>query len=529
MVEKINLASYTVRMSKSAVQIPVHITPPSTTPESTPPVSFWKKLRHWFTWKKTLLISLGLVVVGAAGIGYYVLARTAQQVIHTTQPSSLFQQLQGLFGDQGPLQGETADRINILLLGIGGAGHDGGQLTDTIMVASIKPSTKQVALLSLPRDLIVKFYNDNNPNYWEYHKMNNAYAWGGIDLAKEKVTDVTGLTIHYSIVLDFSGFNQLIDDVGGVDVTVDRTFTGVYGTKDLSIPCPKPQLRKLTDGWYCAITFDEGNETMTGERALMFARIRKGDPKAHNDALDEEDFGRSQRQQKILESFKAKVLSANTLLRPDRITAMLNDVGTHLQTDLQLWEMARVGQLVLDLPRDQIISKVVDDKTSKLVESSYDKTYRSWNVTPRAGTTDYSEIQALATDIFATPQDTTATTVTAATEITEPAKVQILNGTSKNGLAAKTAETLRPLDITITGIGNAPGDKTVTTSFIYDLAEGKRATALDAVTKATGLKVASAVQLDTLLSTADSQQLLDTSVDFIIILGSDVITKPITL
>lgn len=522
-------------MSKSAIQVPVQIEPTSTNLVPPAPASFWKKLGQWFTWKKTVLLSVGLVVFGTAGTAYYLLARTTQQVIHTSQPSSLFQQLQGLFGNQGPLQGETDDRINILLLGIGGEGHDGGQLTDTIMVASVKPSTKQVALLSLPRDLIVKYYSDDNQKLYEYHKINNAYAWGGVDLATEKVTDVTGLTIQYYVVLDFSGFNQLIDDVGGVDVTIDRNFTGVYGTKDLSTPCPKPQLRHLTDGWYCAISFEQGEEHMTGERALMFARIRKPDPKAQNDPLDEEDFGRSQRQQKILESFKAKVLSANTLLRPDRITAMLNDVGTHLQTNLQLWEMARLGQLVLDIPREQIISKVVDDKTSKLVESKYDTTYRSWNVVPRAGTTDYSEIQALAADIFVTPQDptlvaqTAPTTVDASSEETTPAKVQILNGTTKNGLAAKTAETLLPLDITITGVGNAPGQKNSATTLIYDFTDGKRPTSLAALTKATGLTVASAVQLDALVSTADPNQVLDTSADFIIILGSDAMTEPITL
>ncbi len=528
-------------MQKTVKHIPVYIDSTPIPMPTTPKLEFivettrWQRIVRWFTWKKTMLLSLTLVILGIAGTAYYLLAKTTQQVIHTTQPSSLFQQLQGLFGEHNPLQGETDDRVNVVLLGIGGDGHDGGQLTDTIMVASIKPSTKQVALLSLPRDLIVKYYNDDNPKWYEYHKINNAYAWGGMDLVTEKVSDVTGLTLHYYILLDFSGFNQLIDDVGGLDVTVDRAFTGVYGTKDLSTPCPKAQLRQLSDGSYCAIQFDQGDQHMDGEHALMFARIRKSDPQANNNPLDEEDFGRSQRQQKILESFKAKVLSANTLLRPDRITTMLNDIGTHLQTNLQLSNMARVAELVLDIPRDQIISKVVDEKTTQLVESKYDTTYHSWNVVPRAGTTDYSEIQALAANIFVLPkttavadQITNATTPTSTEPIT-PAKVQILNGTPKNGLASKTAETLKPLDITITGIGNAPGEKTIETTLIYDFSDGQRPAALNTLTKATGLTVASATQLDALLGATDSEQVLDTSVHFVIILGTDTISNPITL
>ncbi|MFA5994907.1 MAG: LCP family protein [Patescibacteria group bacterium] len=493
----------------------------------------WQLIRQFFTWKKIALLLTLLLICGVTGI-YVLLNHTAKQIIQTNQPVSLWQQIGQLFGNNNtPLQGEAEDRINVLLLGIAGSGHDGSQLTDTIIVASIKPSTKQIALLSLPRDLQVKYYNDKNPKWYEYHKINSAYAFGGIDLTEEKITDVTGLPIHYYIVLDFSGFKKIIDDIGGLDVTIERTFTGMYGTKDLATPCPTAQLRHLNDGEYCAITFQAGQQHLAGEAALMFARIRKSDPRANNNPLDMDDFGRSQRQQQVLESFRAHVLSANTLLRPDRVAAILNDLGDNLKTNLQIWEMGRLAQWTLSVPKEQITSKVIDDKTTNLVETVNE--HSASYVVPRAGNGDFSEIQKLAANIFITPVETTNTNSIAATntnvitESTEPAKVQILNGTNKTGLAAKTAETLRPLDIVIINVNNAPEPRPVSTTLIYDLTTGQRPAALTALTTATQLTVATTTQLADFKALNDPDQLINNTVDFIIVLGSDVINQPVTI
>src|SRR5207244_10638311 len=113
--------------------------------------------------------------------------------------------------DPTQLKGEGNGRVNILLLGVGGAGHDGPNLSDTIMVVSIDPKTKDVAMLSIPRDLYVKI-----PGHG-YGKINAANVYGGPTLAARTVANVIGVPIHYYAVIDFSGFKQAVDSVGGGD------------------------------------------------------------------------------------------------------------------------------------------------------------------------------------------------------------------------------------------------------------------------------------------------------------------------
>ena len=301
-----------------------------------------------------------------------------------------------------PLRGENKDRVNVLLLGIGGAGHDGGTLTDSIMVASLKPSTRQVALLSLPRDLVVKIYDEVDPTYWEGRKINYAYALGGMDLAMEKVSQVTGLTLHYYVLLDFSGFRQLVDDVNGIDVTVEKNFVGLYGAKELSTPCPKRNIYYLDDGPYCAVTFTEGNEHMAGERALIYARIRKLAPGSPN-SDEGSDFARARRQQAVLQGFKDKLLSAGTVLNPAKISSLTADVEEHLITNIELWEASRMLQLVGLLPPDSIINQTVDDTVDGLVHTTISTETGASVVVPNAGDYNYSDIRKLARTIFTLP------------------------------------------------------------------------------------------------------------------------------
>jgi LCP family protein required for cell wall assembly len=462
---------------------------------------------------------VGLLVV-VAGLAY---------ATYNLQQPGATGELLGQLGDlvqnrNQPVKGEANDRVNVLLLGIGGTGHDGGSLTDTIMVASIKPSTQQVALLSLPRDLIVKIQDETDPGYWEGRKINYAYALGGVPLALEKVSDVTGLTLHYYVVLDFSGFQQVVDDVDGIEVTIDRDFVGLYGAKDLSTPCALKNLYHLEDGDYCAVRFDAGTEQMNGERALIFARIRKLAPTSDN-AEEGSDFARAQRQQKILQAFKDKLFSAGTAIRPQRITDVLQDVDDHLETNLQLWEMARLLELAGGISTDNIIHQVVDDSPGGLVETSFYAPTGASVVVPTAGDYDYSEIKKLAKGIFkTTPEvnvstDTTPTTVESTDDPTT-ATVQVLNGTSTAGLAATAQTSLKAQGFTVTSIGNAfTNDYTVTT--LYDLTNGAKPATVEVLQTNLGAVLATADGMATLLSLDPEENILDTSTDFIIILGNN--------
>ena len=121
------------------------------------------------------------------------------------------------------LKGEENDRVNVLLLGMGGQGHDGPYLTDTMMLASVKPSTKQVALMSIPRDLVAPVSN------WQKINSINAYAeqktpGSGGEATSQAMSELLQTPIDYYVRVDFNGFAKIIDEFGGIEVNVENTL-----------------------------------------------------------------------------------------------------------------------------------------------------------------------------------------------------------------------------------------------------------------------------------------------------------------
>lgn len=214
---------------------------------------------------------------------------------------------------QAPLSSQTGfmaggQRVNLVVMGYGGAGHDGAYLTDSIMVISLIPNSGSTTLISVPRDLWVQV----PPGSGQYAKINTAYAdglgngYGGLPPgrlaagaeAAAKVSDVTGLTVPYWLTIDFHGFRALVDALGGVDVTVQTAFTARYPIND------DPAVNA---GWK-VIHFDTGMQHMDGERAIEYARARYVlDPPSEGT-----DFARSARQQTLIRAIlsRARQMSA---------------------------------------------------------------------------------------------------------------------------------------------------------------------------------------------------------------------------
>lgn len=262
------------------------------------------------------------------------------------QKTTFFGKIKSLvtLGHTQELIGEDKGQINILLLGIGGEGHDGPYLTDTMILAQIRPETHEISMTSLPRDYLVTL-----PEKRGEQKINAAFALGFAknknweeagNWAREVVQNTSGLTIPYFAVVDFSGFEKAIDEIGGVTVHIDRSFT------DSTYP-------NNTNGYLPTLVFKEGDETMNGIRALQFARSRHG---TNNEGSD---FARSQRQQKIINSFKGKVFSMNFLSDVGTVNKLLNVFADHFHTNLSPSQLFHVYSL----------SK---DKDMKLLASSLD-------------------------------------------------------------------------------------------------------------------------------------------------------------
>jgi len=397
-----------------------------------------KKSSKW--WWPLVVLLVVIIVIGFAFFSKIVMAVNSTNT-ESGEKVALLEQIKNLVvNPEDYLEGEEEDRINILLAGIGGSGHQGAYLADTIILASVKPSTQEVATISIPRDLYVEIGD------YGWRKINNALAFGVMNdypgggelLLAETIENTLDIPIHYYARIDFEGFRKAVDNVGGVDIYVENSFTD-YSYPDYNYG-------------YQTISFEKGWAHMDGETALQYARSRKGNNGEGS------DFARSRRQQKVLFALRDKFVSLNTIINPNKIINTLNDLGDHNETNMQIWEMVELGKMLRDIQPDNIINQVLDTGESGLLvpETTQDGAYI---LTPADG--DFSEIQALVRDIFETNFIKK-----------EKARIEIQNSTNVEGLAADTSDMLIDLNYNVVGIGNADVAEPLTETTIFDLSGG---------------------------------------------------------
>ena len=301
--------------------------------------------------RRILKVILAVMIIIVLGLGGYIAVKATNLVdkIFVGEKQSLYGKITDLIASQtgNKLIGEKDGQINVLLLGIGGPGHDGPYLSDTIIVAQIKPKENKATLTSIPRDYLVntKELGQRKINAVFSEKYEDTKDW---DQAGEAIIDVvekiSGLDIPYFAVIDFQGFIKTIDVLGGVDVTIDRTFT------DYTFP-------DNNEGYLPAVTFKQGDEHMDGKRALIFARSR------HAAGEEGTDFARGVRQQKIIQATKAKVVSLNIVADAGKINEMFGIVGDHFHTNFTPGEMIHLYSLTKDYGHDGIASLSLDPET----------------------------------------------------------------------------------------------------------------------------------------------------------------------
>lgn len=228
---------------------------------------------------------------------------------------------------------------NILVAGIGGLGHPGGELTDSLMLASLDYDKKIVMLLSIPRDLYVA-YSSNTAG-----KINALYPMGQkqgewINLLAKKVSEITGQPIHHYAVIDFSGFKSIVDALGGVEVDVPKK---IY---DREYP---------NNNWGWEIfSLEKWLQTLDGATALKFARSR------HSTS----DFDRSHRQQLLVQAIKDKALSLGIITNPSKISELVESVRNNLSTDLTVGDLVDIGVNFKDMSNNDIVTYSYNDSCS---------------------------------------------------------------------------------------------------------------------------------------------------------------------
>jgi len=213
---------------------------------------------------------------------------------------------------------------NILVLGAdtGSKSRQGSQgRADTIILIRTDPDQHKIALLSIPRDLRVEIPRHGT------QKINAAYAFGGPTLALKTVERVTGLRMNHVVVVDFSTFGEVVDALGGVTINVPRP---ILSNK---FECPRHTQAQCArwPGW----RFRKGTQTMDGQRALIYSRIRENQLNPR-----ESDFTRGERQQAVIQAIADKTTSFSTFLKAPFIG---DDLVRPLATDLSAGQILQLG------------------------------------------------------------------------------------------------------------------------------------------------------------------------------------------
>lgn len=345
--------------------------------------------------------------------------------------------------DINKLRGEGDGRINILLLGTGGPGHEGPDLTDTIMIASVDPVNHNTALLSIPRDLWVKIPGDG------YQKLNAAYAYGkqqshqkseigkdqdGLSLLDKTISPIIGIPIHYHAVVDFAAFKQTVNAVGGVTVNVPET------------------LYDPTIAWenhgnsYIA---KKGLQTFNGDKALLYARSRE----------TSSDFARGQRQRLLMVAIKDKAFSLGTFSNPVKVSNLMSGLGNNVYTDFSLNDIMALYKIMEKIPSSKITS--IDLVTPPHAFLTTGNMNGLSIVRPKDGLFDYSAIQNYVRNAL---KDSYIAK--------ENANIAIYNATNVVGMAGKQSTYLKSYGYNVTTVGNTPTPTSPPKTQIIDLTKG---------------------------------------------------------
>ena len=225
-------------------------------------------------------------------------------------------------------EGMKADRINILFMGVGGEDHPThDDLADSIILLSLKPSTKQAAIISIPRDLWVRIgpYGTHRINYAHEIGDNSGYPGRGPGLLCDTVAQVTGQPVHAFVRVDFRAFEKIIDQLGGVDVYVQRGFYDYL----------------FRDG------FQKGWHHLNGKRALAFARYR------YVLGPEGDNFARELRQQQVIGAVRDRVQKLGPA-EAMHLIAAAQSLSEGTETNLSTGQMVTLYRTFHDIPQDHI-------------------------------------------------------------------------------------------------------------------------------------------------------------------------------
>lgn len=331
----------------------------------TPPTKGLKK-----SWKRSFFIFGGILILILVGLGF------------SGQLGDIFSRRLSFNGDAAigkTLGAEPSDsdyempkqeknRVDFLIMGIRGKDdvENGGLLTDTMMVLSYDKETKKASLISIPRDLYVKITDQKKD------KLNSAFERLGLSGTKKLFSRITGVYIDNIIIFDFSSFQEIVDAVGGVDVTLARPFTE-------------------TQQWGYEFSLPAGPNHLDGQNALYYVRSR----------YSSSDFDRAERQQQVILALKKKIVSLDLLTDPGRTISLVNTIRKNIQTDINFLDISGLLQLATQLSDSSKLQRHVLTTENLLYEDTGTGTYY---LMPQGG--NLEQIQQFFQDVLRDPTPT---------------------------------------------------------------------------------------------------------------------------
>ena len=240
--------------------------------------------------------------------------------------------------EMAPWDGQT--RYTIIVAGLDRREDQSNEpvRTDSLMLVSIDPATKSIGLLSIPRDLWVEI-----PGQEERDRINRAYflgevrgTGGGPRLLQQTVSWNLGMRVHNYVLVDFKVLVDLVDLLGGIEVSIDYTINDER----------YPDQNYGYDPFY----LEPGTHILDGEDALRFARTRHG----NNDVL------RAGRQQQVISGIRERVMSLNFLQLIAQVPALLGSLSENLQTGLDIQQIVQLAFFAREVEADKIRMRVMN-------------------------------------------------------------------------------------------------------------------------------------------------------------------------
>jgi LCP family protein required for cell wall assembly len=428
-----------------------------------------------------LIFGIALFAVAAFYVLLVVVAM-ADDIFFPGNEIKIGVKLPGVDSGENPEVADIEERINILFLGLDrrvGVPEDTAARTDSVFILTIDPFSKTAGVFSIPRDLVVEIpdgsggYIDDRVNVaWEMGEfVYDGYPGGGPSLAMDTIEHNFDIPIDHYVILDFEDFKDLIDEVGGIDIDVteyvaDFSYTDCEGC-----------------GSDYAVEFLPGPEHMDADRALAYARIRKGS----------NDFKRIERQQLVIEATAKKALGLDLFVSPDKALDLYGEYKDAVQTDISDLLIPGLAKLAQQVGTDNINMVSIASATYPCSECTGAMLLAEWDI-----------VEELKAQVFGDGKIQA-----------EGALVELQNGTDEPGRAEEFAGFLRRQGIAADDLLVGDADSVRSRSLIVDRV-GKEYTAK---------KLAEWLNLprDQVVAASDPEAsaFADATGDIVVLLGSD--------